>query len=64
MATDRPGREDIGEHPARWGHRRHPPTLPDLARAGLLWTGAQHEALRTPPPAAVTRRLALLRAAE
>jgi len=32
------------------------PSLLDIARAGLLWTGAQHEAMATPPHPTVARR--------
>jgi len=33
-------------------------SLLDLARAGLVWTGAQHEAMATPAPVGIARRLA------
>jgi len=33
-------------------------SLLDIARAGLVWTGAQHEAMATPAPAGIARRLA------
>jgi hypothetical protein len=56
-------RNSIGNDPSLWpgdGRREgrsNPPTVQDLARLGLLWTGAQHEALKTPPSENIRRRL-------